>query len=644
MIGHPILQYLSPEDAETVGEAIRHELEGGEAEQRMARMLSAQGDYVWIDGIGKRYCNAEGEPIGLIVVGRNVTDRVLAEKILAQSEARFRSLIENAPDLIAVLDEQGMIQYVSPSSMQVLGRRPEELVGLHFSSIVHPDDLPMVLQEFEAVVAHPNELRKSRFRVLTADGSLHYLEAVGHAVPTADGRLEAIINSRDVTDRVQAESRIEFLAHHDSLTGLANRTVLQNYVPTAMAQASRQQQLLALLFLDLDRFKIINDSLGHERGDLLLQEVARRLQASVRASDVVVRLGGDEFAIVQTGFDDPSGSAALAQKIVGVLSEPFLIDGLEVYTSISIGIAIYPNDGTTTRDLVKGADLAMYRAKIEGRDKFQFFSPEMTATFEQRLNLEHGLRQALVHEEFLLCYQPELELATGEIVGLEALLRWQHPARGLLPPAAFINVAEECGLIVPIGRWVLIHACLQAQQWRVESVFPPRASVNISTLQFQREGLVQAVREALEISGLPPERLELEVTESLLMQNVEKAIDIIHDLRELGVHITIDDFGTGYSSLSYLKAFSVDKLKIDQSFTHDLNTDPSDAAIIRAIIGLGHALGMRVLAEGVETEEQMNFLREEGCDEVQGFLISRPVPAGDIAPMLASISRWATVS
>ncbi|HQU15580.1 MAG: hypothetical protein B7Z66_00850 [Chromatiales bacterium 21-64-14] len=433
----------------------------------------------------------------------------------------------------------------------------------------------------------------------------------------------------------RAEKRVNHLAYHDPLTDLPNRQRFADQLEQSTDLARRRGQPLALLFLDLDRFKLINDSLGHGAGDLLLQSVAQRLTACVRKGDIVGRLGGDEFTVIVEGVASAQEAALIAQKVLVVLAEPFMLDSREVFVTASIGIALYPFDGGDHGTLLKNADVAMYRAKDYGRNNYQFYTAEMSARAMERLELENDLRRALERNEFLLHYQPQVHLASGEIIGLEALIRWHHPDLGMVPPADFIQPAEETGLIVPIGEWVLFSACQQARAWQDAGHQRVRVAVNLSGRQLKQRDLVDTVRGVLSDTGLDPKWLELELTESSIMQNDKLTRSTLWELHDMGVRLSIDDFGTGYSSLSYLKRFPIDTLKIDRSFVRDITTDPDDAAIATAIIAMAHNLKLDVVAEGVETVEQRQFLQDRGCDAIQGYLVSRPVPAAMLDQMLA---------
>ncbi|MFD2271059.1 putative bifunctional diguanylate cyclase/phosphodiesterase [Undibacterium arcticum] len=442
----------------------------------------------------------------------------------------------------------------------------------------------------------------------------------------------------DISRRKRVELELQHLANHDSLTGLPNRSLLQDRLSQAIGYANRMQRAMAVLVIDLDRFKNINDSLGHESGDLIIIEIGRRLAAQALDGDTLARLGGDEFVLLLSDADEEDVTM-LAQRVLELVSQPLMLQGHEFYPSASVGISQYPKDGHDGATLLKNADTAMYRAKAAGRNNFQFYAHEMNARALDRLKLEGKLRRALEREEFVLHYQPQIDIRSGHIVGMEALLRWMPPGKAMLPPDEFISIAEETGLIVPIGEWVLRTACAQNRAWQAAGLPPVRMGVNLSARQFKQHDIAKMVTQVLQDTDYPASFLALEITESIVMENPELAAQTLHKLSDMGIHLSIDDFGTGYSSLSYLKRFPIDSLKIDKSFVHDLTTDTDDAAIAKAVIVLAHSMKLKVIAEGVETIEQLDFLRQQECDQMQGYYFSRPQPADQIAELFRSGRR-----
>jgi diguanylate cyclase (GGDEF)-like protein len=448
--------------------------------------------------------------------------------------------------------------------------------------------------------------------------------------PMPDGGWVA--THEDITEQRQSEVKIEYMAHHDSLTDLANRVLLNERLEQALGHRIHREEIVAVHHLDLDQFKAVNDTFGHLAGDKLLKIVAGRLRGLVRDSDTIARMGGDEFVIVQGPIRDPAEATSLAQRIIALISEPYDIDGHQAVIGASIGIAVGPGDGLRPDKLLRNADLALYRAKGDGRGQFRFFEPAMDQQMQARRVLEQDLRKALAAGEFVLHYQPVVNLASNEISGFEALIRWNHPEKGMVAPATFIPLAEEIGFIVPIGEWVIRQACTTAAQWPGDL----HVAVNISAVQFRSPGLMQVIVGALAASGLHPTRLEIEITESVLLQNKETTLELLHQLRALGVRIAMDDFGTGYSSLTYLQCFPFDKIKIDRSFVKDITENTGSLNIVRAVAALANGMGMTATAEGVETSEQLDKITSEGCTEMQGYLFSKPLPAGEIERLFLS--------
>ncbi|MEO8456464.1 MAG: EAL domain-containing protein [Chloroflexota bacterium] len=446
---------------------------------------------------------------------------------------------------------------------------------------------------------------------------------------------------RDVTERKQSEETIRHLAYHDALTDLPNRALLSDRLTVALAQARRTREPLAVMFLDIDRFKLINDTLGHSVGDDLLRQVALELSHLVRDGDTVARVGGDEFTLLLSGMSESDTVSVISRRILETIRQPRTLADQELRVTTSLGVAMFPADGETAESLLRNADTAMYRAKQQGRDNFQTYNPSMSQEIVNRVSLESDLRRALTRGEFVLAYQPQVNSQTWQITGAEALIRWQHPTKGLVHPVEFISVAEDTGLIVPMGEWVLREACIRNKAWQDAGLPPIVINVNLSALQFQQANLVEMIEGVLHDSGLEPQYLEFEITEGTTVRDPDFAALVLRQLRAMGVRISIDDFGTGYSSLNYLKRFRIDRLKIDRSFVDELTTDANDAAIATAVIVMAHSLGLGVVAEGVETEEQLRFLLERGCDEFQGYLVGRPCPEDEMRKLLANMDEHA---
>jgi len=571
---------------------------------------------------------------GTTVFLNDITLRERAESALRESEAKFRTLAETAASAIFIY--QGTrFRYVNRGCEELMGYSRDELLAMNFWDVVHPEHRDLIRERGLARQEGKPLPKRYEFKILTKRGEERWVDFTA-AQTEFDGQPAALGTAFDITERKRAQEQIQHQAYHDSLTGLPNRTLLRDRLHVALAHAHRQKQSLAVMFLDLDQFKLINDTLGHSLGDQLLRAVAERLLACVREDDTVCRIGGDEFVLILTGITRGEDAAKLAQKILDSLAKPMAVDGHELFITTSIGIGIYPNDGEEAETLLKNADSAMYRAKEMGRNNYQLFTPAMNARAVMRLSLESGLRRALEREELVLYYQPVLGIADSRIVGVEALVRWRHPERGLLEPSEFIPLAEDSRLIIPMGQWIVEQACRQARSWRDAGLPPLRMSVNLSARQFQRD-LIRMIHRALKDAGFEAQSLELEITESAAMQNVELTIGMLHGLRAMGVRIAMDDFGTGHSSLSYLKRFPIDTVKIDQSFVRDMTVDPYDAAIVSGVVDMAHSLRLKVVAEGVETEEQAAFLKGLRCDEMQGYLFSRPIPADAIAEILQRI-------
>jgi diguanylate cyclase (GGDEF)-like protein/PAS domain S-box-containing protein len=566
--------------------------------------------------------------------------RLVAETTALENEARFRALVQHSSDVIAIADGEGCLRFVSPSVTRWFGYEPQELEGAQLMSLLHPDDVARGAAALSAATPPGASTAPTEWRIQHRDGRWLSVEAVGTNLlfePTVRG---IVLNARDVSERKALEAQLTHQAFHDPLTGLANRALFFDRVTHALERGLRHGDGMAVLFLDLDNFKTINDSLGHVAGDRLLVAAAVRLAASVRTSDTVARLGGDEFAVL---IEDANAELAglAADRITAALREPFAVEGKEVVVTASLGIAV-ATPGMTASELLRNADMAMYTAKSRGKARSEQFETRMHREALDRLELEADLRHALERAEFTLLYQPIVSLEAGQIVGMEALIRWKHPRRGLLYPSQFIPLAEETGLIVPLGEWVVTEGCRQAAEWDVRwrLATPLNFAVNVSGQQLHDPSIVGVVQRALTESGLRPSSLVLEITESVLMQRTETMLERLTQLKAVGVRLAIDDFGTGYSSLSYLQRFPIDILKIAKSFVDDVGRERSQPVLARAIIALAETLGLRTVAEGIEVQEQWQALRGLGCELGQGYFFARPMSAAAMEQKM--VSGWAT--
>ncbi|MEH3061533.1 MAG: EAL domain-containing protein [Methylobacterium radiotolerans] len=539
---------------------------------------------------------------------------------IARPASLLRLIEDNVNDLVVVVDPGSRCLYHSPSSGEVLGYGPGTLVGVHPVDLMHPDDRDLFASYADSI-ARGHRTHVAACRMRHRDGHYVWVEISVRAIGGPTGQtVGCLAIVRDVSARRDAEDRIRHMALHDALTGLPNRVLFRDRLDQAIAHCARTRSPFAVLVCDLDRFKAINDGLGHPAGDALLRIVADRMRSVVRPYDTVARIGGDEFAVVLAYLDEPYAAADLAERLIAEVGKPIELDGHLVEVGASVGVTVATERDRDADELFKRADIALYEAKASGRDTHRMFCPTVGARVSTRGELGLDMKEAIRRGEFHLAYQPVVDAATGAPVSFEALMRWRHPTRGEVPPGDFIPLAEETGLIVPLGAWALREACREAATWP-DAI---RVGVNVSAVQF-RAGLEKAVRDALSASGLAASRLKLEVTESVLMQDAEGTVACLHRLRALGVVVALDDFGTGYSSLSYLRRFPFDKIKIDRSFIRDI-ADPDAAAIVRAVVGIGERLGMGIVAEGVETAEQLALVRREGCAQVQGFYFSRPLP------------------
>lgn len=587
---------------------------------------------------------AADERVALQIIADNIGDSLQQIRQASANhllESRLRQLsraLESSHNGVMITSSTQLdhpIVYVNPAFERITGYTADEVIGLSGRFLVRDDLNQRGLGTIREALRSRREAH-AILRNYRKDGSLFWNELFISPVRDEGGSMTthfvSIIN--DVSERISYEQQLEFHANHDALTGLANRNLLNDRIAQALAQARADGLLVGVLLLDLDRFKLINDGFGHSPGNELLKSVAHRLNQSVRDTDTVARLGGDEFVVVIGRLQSADDLAIVASKILRSLNQPFIMEGKEIFVTASVGAAVYPRDGEHGETLLRNADVAMYRVKEHGRNNYRFYAPEMTHMAIDRLDMEGNLRRALERDELEVFYQPLVDLEGGRIVGAEALIRWRHPRIGMIQPAEFIPLAEDTGLIIPLGQFVLRRVCADLNEWQQAGLPPVKLSINLSARQFRQDDLAASIRSALDSAGIEGSRLAFELTESMVMHDVENTLLTLRELKNLGATISLDDFGTGYSSLSYLKRFPIDTLKIDRSFVRDIHQDKDDAAIAHAVIAMAHKLGIRVIAEGVETQAQLDLLRNFGCDELQGYLFSRPVPAGEFALML----------
>jgi diguanylate cyclase (GGDEF)-like protein/PAS domain S-box-containing protein len=560
------------------------------------------------------------------------------EQELRESEEGFRALVQNTADIITVLDADGAIRYGSPAVKRLLGYEVESLAGKNLAALVHPDDTDKLGRLLAEVLRSPGKIVMAKFRVQHELGHWLGLEALGENLQATPGVGGIMLTSRDISEDWLLEEQLARRAFEDALTGLPNKALLMDRLTHALTRAGRDAdpRMVALLSLDLDNLQAINDSLGHTAGDRLISQVAERIKASVREADTVARTGGDEFAVVLEDVANMGEAVRMAERVTDRLQVPFDLDRRRVSMTASIGIALGSPGNAHAGELVNNADTAMYYAKSSKKVRYAVFESSMNSRAWRKLEMEAELRSAVERDEFVLYYQPVLELGTGKLTGVEALVRWQHPERGLIPPGEFIPLAEETGLVVPIGRWVLREACRQVGAWQAETADDPALvlSVNLSVRQFAHPELITDTYQALQESGLSARDLELDITEAIALDHSEATVTGLRGLKDLGVRLAIDDFGTGYSALNYLKRYPVDTLKIDRSFIRGLGTDPEDMAIVHAVIAFARILKLHVIAEGIETPEQLAQLRALGCERGQGYYFSRPLPADEFGARL----------
>ncbi len=645
-LGTTWAQAVHPQDRTRVLEEWRNAMHTPLPFSLELRFLRRDGQIVW----GRAHAMAmhDGERLrGYILSVEDVTEQQSAKSVLeAAKEALFEEkeraqvTLNSIADGVICADVHGYVMYLNRAAERLTGWPLAEAAGRMLDQVFDIVDTKTVLTATPADAERP---RRSSM-LIRRDGEETPIEdSLSPMHDSAGNVIGSVVVFHDVSETHAMAAKMAHLAQYDFLTDLPNRLLLNDRLTQAISLAQRHQQQLALMFLDLDHFKHINDSLGHAVGDQLLQLVAVRLKACVRSADTLCRQGGDEFVVLLPEIEDAQDAALVAAKMMDAFAQPLIVEGHELDVSLSIGISIFPEDGRDLDTIVKNADIAMYHAKENGRNNYQFFTPEINARAVQRNALKHSLHRAMDRKEFVLHYQSKIDLETGHLTGVEALLRWHHPEQGFIEPSKFVSVAEDCGLIGPIGQWVLQEACGQVQAWHAAGLPIVPVSVNISAVEFKNKNFLQNLSNILEDTGLKPEFLELELTESVMLQDIEATSSVMQSLKDMGIRLTIDDFGTGYSNLSYLKHFPIDTLKIDQSFVRDVTTDMGDATIVRAILNMARSLKLRAIAEGVETPAHLAFLQALQCDEGQGYYFSRPVRAGAFESMLTSDSAASLV-
>ncbi len=576
-------------------------------------------------------------------------DNLTIQERLKESEKLHRYIVNKSPDIVYMLDAKGRFTFVNNRIESLLGYKKNEIIGKHYIDIVHEEDHEKAKNKFNErrIDARSNTSIELRLKCKNNEVTRHFetrsvpieINALGiynKEKPERNQFAGTYGVARDITDRIEAEEIIRFQAYHDMLTRLPNRTLLQDRLNQAILHTKRNRTKLAIMFLDLDRFKVVNDTLGHIIGDQLLQAVSNRLKGCLREDDTLARIGGDEFTLLLPEIHSKHDSEQIAHKIISTLKHPFHINDHELFVSASIGIAHYPDNGLTMETLIKHADIAMYHVKDNGKDNYQFYNDNMHETYSKHLSLENDLRRALQNDQFKLYYQPQINIETNEIYAMEALIRWQHPEQGIISPAEFISLAEETGLIQPIGDWILKTACKELKRWRDVGLLDIRIAVNLSACQLEQDNIIGTIIENLKKNDIPGNMLEIEITENILMKDIENTIHKLKELSNYGVKIAIDDFGTGYSSLNYLKRLPIDTLKIDRSFINDMHNSKQDSSIIKAIIAMAKGMNLNIVSEGVETETQLQQLIEWRCKNMQGFLFSHPISNNDAMDMLMS--------
>ncbi|MEE4377104.1 MAG: EAL domain-containing protein [Candidatus Competibacteraceae bacterium] len=640
--GHQVMDFIQQRNINTMIVVV-----SGDTSIESAIESLRRGAY---DFLRKPYTTEE-----LFKTVENAINRRLLEKEnfslqnkLEQSEKFYRHLVQCSPDIIYILDNEGRLAFVNDRVDSLLGYAPAELIGKHYSDLVYEKDMlttyhtlselkanESVFSKAEIRIKYNNSVQEPRFfenSFMLVDRDLancNIFETVDHGKIVNESDHSSVVFgvARDVTERRRAQEKINYQAYHDLLTGLPNRKLFKDRLSCAIIHSKRDQEQFTVMFLDLDRFKFVNDSLGHMIGDGLLQAVAKRLMHCLRESDTLARIGGDEFMLLAPGVSTSEDAKTIAAKVISALKLPFIVENHELFLGVSIGIVLFPEHGSTMEDLIQHADIAMYHCKAQNKGGYEFYTSHMNKTFSESLSLETSLRKALETEQFAVFYQPQIDISSGAIVGMEALIRWNHPLRGIISPAEFISLAEETGLIVSLGEWIMRTACLELKRWRDSGLTSVRLAVNLSAKQVEQPNFVEKMIEVLNEYDIPGQMIELEITESVIMKDMNSVIQKLSQLSNRGIHIAIDDFGTGYSSLSYLEQLPINTIKIDRSFLRNVKSTTHKSSVIAAIVAMAKGLERNMIAEGVETETQVEYLRTLGCREMQGFLFSKPLGA-----------------
>jgi diguanylate cyclase (GGDEF)-like protein/PAS domain S-box-containing protein len=648
LIGLSGFSFVHPEDRAASLESARSLLaRAGSASLQTFRLRHADGTYRWVECTSVNLLDHE-QVAGILNTFRDITVRKEAEDRVRDSEERLQALLMNADGAILVVDHAGTVTWASPSAELLWGLPADSLLGHSVTKLIHPDDRREVIRQFSKLAdARPEATLRLEARMRHGDGSWRWYESIFTNRVDSSAVNGIVANVRDTTERVlgehalrESERQLEHQANHDPLTGLPNRTLLLDRIEMALARSYRNGSSMAVLFCDIDHFKVVNDSQGHSQGDALLVAVAHRLETAIRPGDTIARFGGDEFIVLCEDLREEHQASVIAQRIAAELAAPFTLEGAEVFVTMSIGISHATDGEPDAEALIRNADAAMYQAKARGRGRAEVFDDDMRARAVERHQIETSLRRAVARRQLQVHYQPIIDLRTDRITGFEALVRWKHPTRGVLYPATFMAIAEDTGLIVPLGAWIFDQACAQTAGWQDRQRDDLSIAINLSACQLAEPSLIDDIASVLHATRIDPGHVHVEITESVLMHDVDASKEVLDRLKVLGVRVAIDDFGTGYSSFSYLRRFPVDILKIDQSFIQSIGVDGDADAIVESLINLGHTLGLDVVAEGVETEAQLAALRALGCDFAQGFLIARALPPAVIGERLDARTMW----